>query len=377
MGKAKTKVVEKKPPVKKPAPAKKPSTMVAKPARAPKGLKIAVFIDLDNTGITAVNLVEVLSELRRQGDVVYAKLYGYTDAKVAEFEEIVAENRLETIGRMRFKPEGVSVVDTRLVVDAIRLTTAHKFSLVFVWAGQGDLASLFQQLKDLGARTATVDVDELDTQSKFVDQRIKLFSGFTKGSVAVVAPKEEVKTEPEPEPVARPKPPKAVMPSVDLFKDHQPPQLPRREGAPEPSPQVEEETAIANNEPISIDDLPAIFDSLPLEKRKEAAKMDPDKRIELELFLQAQEILKALDDEEAGAKKGESSFEDEFGDLGLQTPEPEPEPEPEPAPKIEVELQPAPPPPPPPPAEKPKKAAAVSDDMFDDFGDLGSPPSSS
>jgi len=336
-----------------------------------RGKGVAIFIDLDNTGASVANLVEVFSHLRGIGNVVYAKVYGYTDAHVNEFEEFIAENRLETIGKMRFKPD-TSVVDTRLVVDAIRLTIQHKFDTVFVWAGLGDLSSLFQHLQELGAKTAAVDSPDLDTQNKFIHQRIKLFSGYQFGVSKLTAP---VISQPIPEampvmdaPTDKAIAPKAILPKIDLFASHTAPALPRRTGAPEFGTKENEsafqEPPVSSDPdgPISVDQLPQIFDTLPEDKRIEAAALPRDKRQDLEVYLQAQEMLAAINSEVTEEKRAES-FTDDFGDLGIKE-----EPKPEPTPKQEVPPSPKPVPAPTPP--KSAKTAKVSDDMFDDFGTL-------
>ena len=381
----------------KTAPKKLPeSVSVAKPARGGKGKRIAMFVDLENTGIRAHNLMEVLSHLRGIGEIVFGKVYGLTDALVHEFEELVAENRLESIGKMRFSPGSVSVVDTRLVVDAIRLSAQHKFDLVFVWAGMGDLSSLFQVLKEMGAKTATVDVPALDTANRFVDTRVKLYSGYTFEKVRIsgasfpsgqpsnyytVAPeiiedeKADRKREKEEEiPISsRVRAPKAVMPSVDLFAGQDVPQLPRKQGVPssgglEPvtmnKPSDDDETGLGGSAdgPISVDELPEIFNSLPLDKREEIAKLSLAERTDLELYLQTQEILREIEEE----NNAMADMAPNLGDDEVAT---------SPKPVIEPIVVPEPANPKPEPA--PRRVANVTDDMFDDFGDLGSTPSTS
>lgn len=196
------------------------------------GQKIAMFVDIDNTNVSPTNLLEVLSHLGQMGTVVFTKIYGYSDDKVERFEEFITEHRFETVGRMRFKQDGVSVVDTRLVVDVIRLTEVNKFDLVFIWAGRGDLVPLFSYLKEVGVKTATIDLEHIDSQNRFVDSRIKLFSEYAPQgqffSSNILRPlpiknddedfddREEVRTN--------------LVP--DILAGYTPPELPRRRGAP-------------------------------------------------------------------------------------------------------------------------------------------------
>ncbi|MCL2846784.1 MAG: NYN domain-containing protein [Firmicutes bacterium] len=148
---------------------------MARPVRN-RGDRIAVFVDLDNTGASLDNIIEIFSSLAGRGDIVYGKFYGYGDDRVDMFEEFIAEHRIETTGLQRLRQNGVSVVDIRLVVDALRITSENQFDAVFVWAGVGDLIPLFSQLKDMGTQTITVDIPQFDTQNKFVDTKLRLFS---------------------------------------------------------------------------------------------------------------------------------------------------------------------------------------------------------
>lgn len=153
-----------------------------RPYRGPQkigGPTIAVFIDVDNTNMSRDNFLEVFSLLRTQGVVTYGKLYGYRGGKDLEFDEIIAEYRLETVGLMRFKFNEASVVDPRLVIDAMAAADSRRYDAIFVWAGVGDLMNLFAHIKQRGRRVITVDLPAFDTTNKFIDSKIKLFSAHS------------------------------------------------------------------------------------------------------------------------------------------------------------------------------------------------------
>ena len=141
-----------------------------------KVAKIAMFLDIDNTNASIDNATELYTHLQGQGEIAFAKFYGYADDKVDEFEEFIVEHRIETIGRMRMKQVGVSVIDTRLVAEALAVTGQQEFDSVFVWTGVGDMIPLFSQLKNRGLRVLTIDNAEFDCNNKFVDQKIRMFS---------------------------------------------------------------------------------------------------------------------------------------------------------------------------------------------------------
>lgn len=217
-----------------------PSVGVSRVAAPRRGESIAVFIDLDNTNASRDNVEELFSILTGRGHIAHGRLYGYTDDRVNDFAELVSEYRLDTIGMMRFKQDH-SVVDARLVLDAIRITSINRFDTVFVWAGVGDLVPLFSGLKELGVKTATVDIRDFDVDNKFVDQRIKLYSPFkgvindTKRKKAREAATAKETPAPDTQEMTTPGPKASIAPGAGLpafLGDYVPPELPRKEGAP-------------------------------------------------------------------------------------------------------------------------------------------------
>ena len=163
---------------KNPSSPKSPKKPVAKPVAKslPKGARIAIFLDLDNAGISLVNVQEIISVLKQNFVIAYGKLYGYTDNRAQEFEELVRENKFETAGKQRLKFTNASIIDLRLVMDSILITQKNKFDAVFIWAGTGDFVPLFAYLREQGLRTMTADVQSFDCKNKFVDQAIQLYS---------------------------------------------------------------------------------------------------------------------------------------------------------------------------------------------------------
>jgi len=147
---------------------------------------IAVFIDVDNTNASRDNLLEIFTNLNLRGTVVSGKLYGYdTDSG---FDDLVKQYKLQTVGKAA-KDGSASVVDARLVVDAMVAAGSKKQEYIFVWAGVGDLSALFQQIKQLKGKTFTLDVPGHASENQFVDQKMRLFSPIARGTpVPTVAP---------------------------------------------------------------------------------------------------------------------------------------------------------------------------------------------
>ena len=257
---------------------------VAKNVR--KGDSIAVLVDLDNTGASLDNLMEIFSVMQNKGTIAYAKIYGYSDDKVAIFEEFIAEHRLETCGRMRFKSDA-SVADTRLIVDAIRLATGGNFDMIFVWTGVSDLLPFFSMLKDKGVRTATVDNINYDSQNKFVDQKIRLFSPQVEPTkmriTSSLSPQttviarddnlDSLNTGTRVEPPVVPVPKAAAIPMLDDFVA---PVLPRKGG--DISSKMEEPEPEEPEQEVSGDDVVLmLYEELKREREEEKAATNFEK----------------------------------------------------------------------------------------------------
>jgi len=313
-----------------PAAKPKPKGDVAKPvSKSRKGDSIAMFIDIDSTNASATNVLEIISILKNYGYLSYGKLYGYTDEKKADFGEIIDENRLETAGRLRFKTDGTSVIDTRLVLESVTLTQKNCFDSVFIWAGVGELTPLFERLRELDAKTLTVDLPDFDCKNKFVSQAIKLFSphSFTQtrprfesepavSAFDVQSTVREPKVSEHPEPAPKPAPlasPEPKLPKVPGIDFENAPQLPRKKGAPG-------------------------FGTAPGEAAEQEEAMDPEEYRKMLLSSAATALNRV---------RSESQIKDEFGSVGVggfddvKAPEPESKPEPVPEPKFEPASEPA------------------------------------
>lgn len=208
---------------------------VAASARSRKADSIAMFIDIDNTFATATNVLESISILRTMGNIVYGKLYGYSDSSPTEFKEVILENKFETAGKLGFKTGNTSVVDTRLLFEAVEFTRKNKFKMVFIWTGIGELSPLFAALKELGCKTLTVNIPAFDCKNKFVDQVIKLYSPHSFINNKAVPHIDKIVVSPEPEAKTTTLPPVLSSISADIPENlfDNAPILPRKDGAPE------------------------------------------------------------------------------------------------------------------------------------------------
>ena len=160
------------------------------------GERIGVFIDIENANASCANVQEVLSNLMNKGRIVYGKFYGYTDDKIDAFEEIVLENRFETVGRMRNQVVGVSMVNTRLIMDVIQMAQKGSFDTVFVWLGRGDWIPFLSYLCDLELKVITVALPTTDYKTRFIHSAINLYSPHSSFDGRVVIKHIEPRPEP-------------------------------------------------------------------------------------------------------------------------------------------------------------------------------------
>ena len=236
------------------------------------GDKIAVFIDLDNTGANLTNVQEVISILKNSGTITYGKLYGYTDERADEFEETVRENKFSTAGKLRLKDNGMNVMDIRLVVDAMNMTAKNTFDSIFIWLGNGDLISLFAHFQEIGLKTLTPDLPSVDCKNKFVTTAVKLYSAHTvidakpvqSAAVTHLPPSTTVTIQPVPQVFPQSAVEKAIMEESPV------PVLPRKSGAPgfgerEPEPKDPSEVEVEEDREMTEEEMSIYLKTIALQ----------------------------------------------------------------------------------------------------------------
>ncbi len=229
--------------------------------------RLAMFIDVDNAGITRENLLEILFFANGKYQIEQCKLYGFSEDTLPGIRDFASEYNVTTIGRMQFKQPGVNCLDSRLLIDAYEcaLNNKNKIDMIFVWCYPCDLESLFEKIVNLGINTATIDNSIFDCKNKFVSQTFKLYSpyhfiveqstyGKIKNEPSTIAPNNNLEN---PLPSAQPTPTKPVptekpadkhVAQDGMIEGVIPPVLPRRQiversNPNAPKPQSESETS--------------------------------------------------------------------------------------------------------------------------------------
>lgn len=144
---------------------------------------IALFIDVDNVGISRENLLEILFFVSGKYNVELCKLYGFSEDTLPGIKEIASDYNLITVGKMKFKTVGQNCLDSRILVDAYEcaIKNAKTLDTIFVWCYPCDLAECFEKIIEQGVATATIDSRVFDCKNKFVSQTFKLYSAYTFG----------------------------------------------------------------------------------------------------------------------------------------------------------------------------------------------------
>ena len=139
---------------------------------------IALFIDVDNVGVSRENLLEILFFVSGKYNVDLCKLYGFSEDTLPGIKEIASDYNLVTVGKMKFKTVGQNCLDSRILVDAYEcaVKNAKTLDTIFVWCYPCDLAECFEKIIEQGVATATIDNRAFDCKNKFVSQVFKLYS---------------------------------------------------------------------------------------------------------------------------------------------------------------------------------------------------------
>ena len=113
--------------------------------------KFIVLVDADNTNLTSESLQKHLDKIETFGSIIYLKIYGCNDKNLKEFSEIINGRCCDTAPAMRSKFKArKSALDTRIIVDAMKIAgtgVADSFAII---AGDGDYGYMLSALKAMG-----------------------------------------------------------------------------------------------------------------------------------------------------------------------------------------------------------------------------------
>ncbi|MBQ8761762.1 MAG: NYN domain-containing protein [Clostridia bacterium] len=146
-------------------------------------MNIALFIDIDNAKVTLPVFNNILQQLRNRGKLSFVKVYGFNERKHIRFGEVIEENGFDTAPTMRFKKRAKSQLDTRIIIDSVKLfyTSKHIDEYCFV-TGVGDLVPLLSFLRAGGKSLITIQSDTIDGNDHMYDSHLVLDVAYTRPS---------------------------------------------------------------------------------------------------------------------------------------------------------------------------------------------------
>ena len=188
--------------------------------------RLAMFIDVDNAGISRENLMEILLFTSGKYKIVQCKLYGFSDDTLPGIRDLATEYNMTTVGKMKFKLSD-NCLDPRVLIDAYECAVNNKdqIDMIFVWCYPCDLSELFEKIVDLGVSTATIDKEIFDCKNKFVSQTFKLYSpydfdstyqsyGAVRNNPSAIAPKANIEPNIDAAPTPAPAPETTSTPNT-------------------------------------------------------------------------------------------------------------------------------------------------------------------
>ena len=112
--------------------------------------KFAVFVDLENCGAKVDTLNNILEKVKIRGDILFGKVYGYTD-RFSDLKEILLSNTFVVVPSLRYGAAQKNNADIQLVIDALK--TAYSNPLIdsfCIVSGDSDYVPLVGTLKSMG-----------------------------------------------------------------------------------------------------------------------------------------------------------------------------------------------------------------------------------
>ncbi len=115
-------------------------------------MKIALLIDVDNYKVNEKELSYLYNRLNMKGEVVYGKVYNFSDKTNADLRDIIEQNGFETaMQTSENRKTKKSQFDMRIALDAVKLCFTNKTIDTFCIAcGDGNIVSLISMLRAEG-----------------------------------------------------------------------------------------------------------------------------------------------------------------------------------------------------------------------------------
>ena len=114
-----------------------------------------LLVDVDNTTLTEEQLKKIINKIEAIGDITYIKFYGCNDKRNKEFADLINGRCCDTASVLRTKIRSrKSVMDTRIIVDGMKIAASGVADSFAIIAGDGDFGYFLSALKAMGMYVA-------------------------------------------------------------------------------------------------------------------------------------------------------------------------------------------------------------------------------
>ncbi len=121
----------------------------------------ALFVDLENVGGKASTLSHIIEKVKIRGNILIARVYGYTDAH-AELKEMLLSNTFSVVPSIRWGKAQKNNLDIQLVIDALEVAYKNELIDCFcIVSGDSDYTPLVGKLKSLGKTVLGISRSEV------------------------------------------------------------------------------------------------------------------------------------------------------------------------------------------------------------------------
>ncbi len=158
--------------------------------------KMAILADLSSLAVSCEGFKGVLSNIEKNFDVTYVKLYSYVAKRNRDYNEFIAAKGYTAVTPISSKKR--NKLDSRQIIDATELALFKGFDAVALMVGKGDILPLISYLKLRGLSVYEINVAETEYSASYTGFIQVPESGLREGYAAPVTKREPKAPRPRP-----------------------------------------------------------------------------------------------------------------------------------------------------------------------------------
>lgn len=150
---------------------------------------VALFVDVDNCGLTLDTFNNAIAEAKERGNLVYGKVYGLSDRKHGAIINVATNLGFDTATVMRNKKRGRKDFDARMIVDVLDTVFSYDhIDTVCIVSAPFDMVYLYSKLHLLGVNVVALDNGDEDCLA-LIDDVLDI--GLVETLKPIAAPKQQ------------------------------------------------------------------------------------------------------------------------------------------------------------------------------------------